>query len=155
MKPSVYIETTVISYLVSRPSRDLVTAANQQATREWWDTRRDRFELVVSDAVIEEISAGDPRAARQRLELAAGVRVITPGYAEQALALQLASALRLPSRAAVDALHVAIAAANGIQYLLTWNCAHIANAALRRRIESTCRQGGHAAPLICTPPELM
>lgn len=150
-----YLETSIISYLAAWPSRDLIIAANQQATHEWWVKRRSDFELVISDVVRDEIAAGDQDASRRRLNLIHGLRVIAPGDADKTLALRLVSALRLPSKAAIDALHVAVAAVNGLQYLLTWNCAHIANAAWRPRIESVCRETGFPAPLICIPPELM
>lgn len=155
MKPTVYIETSIISYLAARPSRDLMVAANQQATEEWWRTRREEFNLVVSTAVVDEIAQGDPAAAERRLHLVRGVSILRPSDADAALARRLVTGLRLPQRGAVDALHIAVAAMNDVRYLLTWNCTHIANAALRPGIESACREAGLTAPLICTPPQLM
>jgi hypothetical protein len=155
MPDSVYLETSVISYLTSRPSRDVVTAGNQRATVEWWNGRRHDFELVVSDAVVDEISGGDARQARKRLAWIQGIRVLRTGSDEEGLAKAIALACGLPPRAALDALHIAITAVQGVRYLLTWNCAHIANAALRPRIESACSRSGRRAPVICTPPELM
>jgi predicted nucleic acid-binding protein len=155
VKPTVYLETSIISYLAAHPSRDLLIAANQQATHEWWQMRRERFELVISDVVIQEISAGDPGAASRRREFVLGLRTLTAGQSDAALAARLVASLRLPHRAALDALHVATAAVNGLDYLLTWNCAHIANAAFRHGIESTCGEYGYPAPVICTPTELV
>jgi len=155
MKPTVYIETTVVSYLTAWPSRDLIRAAQQQQTREWWDLRRSAFELFCSELVEQEASAGDPAAAADRLKVVGEMQVlsITPDAA--GLAAGLIAKVRLPPRAQPDALHVAIAATNGLAYLLTWNCRHLTNAVLRPQIESVCRQSGFEPPVICTPPELM
>jgi predicted nucleic acid-binding protein len=154
-KPTVYIETTIVSYLTAWPSRDLIRAAEQQQTREWWDTRRDRFELVCSELVQREAAAGDPIAAAERLKELAPLTVLATVAEAAELAGELIGRLQLPPRAQPDALHVAIAATNGIAYLLTWNCRHLANAALRPRIEWVCRDKGYEPPVICTPPELM
>jgi predicted nucleic acid-binding protein len=154
-KPTVYIETTVVSYLTAWTSRDLVRAAQQQQTREWWDVRRDAFELVCSELVEREAAAGDPVAAAERLKVLANLRVIAAPPDSAALAVDLIKRLQLPPRAQPDALHVAIAATNGIDYLLTWNCRHLSNAVLRPRIEWVCRDNGLEPPVICTPPELM
>ena len=155
IKRRVYVETTVISYLAAWPSRDVVRIAQQQQTREWWDVRREDFELVCSELVIQEASAGDASAAAERLQVLAGMRVLQIGHETAALAGRIGRGVCLPARAQADALHVAIAAINGIEYLLTWNCRHLSNAVLRPRIESICRDAGFEPPLICTPPELM
>ena len=155
MKPKVYLETTIPSYLTARPSRDLVTAAHQQITREWWDTRRHDFDLFVSQMVIDEASAGDPEATTRRLDVLASLPLLDPQAEGTALAQMLIDHIPLPARAAADALHIAIAVVNGMDYLLTWNCTHIANAALRGRIEAACRSRGFRVPIICTPEELL
>ena len=155
MKPKVYLETTIPSYLTARPSRDLVTAAHQQITREWWDTRRHDFDLFVSQMVIDEASAGDPEATTRRLDVLASLPLLDPQAEGTALAQTLIDHIPLPARAAADALHIAIAVVNGMDYLLTWNCTHIANAALRGRIEAACRSRGFRVPIICTPEELL
>jgi len=154
-KPTVYIETTVVSYLTAWTSRDLVRAAQQQQTREWWDVRREAFELVCSELVEREAAAGDPVAAADRLKALTDLRVLVATPEAAALAVDLIKRLQLPPRAQPDALHVAIAATNGIDYLLTWNCRHLSNAVLRPRIEWVCRDNGLEPPVICTPPELM
>jgi len=154
-KPTVYIETTVVSYLTAWTSRDLVRAAQQQQTREWWDVRREDFELVCSELVEREAAAGDPVAAADRLKALTDLRVLVATPEAAALAVDLIKRLQLPPRAQPDALHVAIAATNGIDYLLTWNCRHLSNAVLRPRIEWVCRDNGLEPPVICTPPELM
>ena len=121
-RAKVYIETTIVSYLTARPGSDLIIAAHQQITRDWWQNRRACFDLFISQAVIEEASAGDPQAAADRLQVLAQIRVL--GLNESAL--QLARALvakgPLPEKAAVDALHIALATVHGMDYLLNWNC---------------------------------
>ena len=155
MNPKIDLETTIPSYLTSRPSRDLVMAAHQQITREWWDTQRDAFDLFVSQMVLDEVSSGDPEAAARRLGLLKPLPLLNPHDEEAELAQALLKQAALPARAAADALHIAIAVVNGMDYLLTWNCTHIANAALRNRIETVCRSKGFEVPIICTPEELL
>jgi hypothetical protein len=155
MKPKVYLETTIPSYLTARPSRDLVTAAHQQITREWWDTRRHAFDLFVSQMVLDEASAGDPDAAARRLAVLAPLPLLNPRAEGADLAQALIEQVSLPIGAAADALHIAIAVVNGMDYLLTWNCTHIANAALRSQIATVCRRAGFEVPIICTPDELL
>lgn len=153
MKPRVYVETTIPSYLTAWPSRDLVRAAHQQVTREWW-ARRETFQLHVSRLVVEECRGGDAQAAADRMAVLAGIPLLEQTDEATALAAALVRDVPLPERATADALHIAIAAANGMDYLLTWNCKHIANVTLRSRIEAACRAAGYEPPLICTPDEL-
>jgi hypothetical protein len=154
MKPKVYLETTIVSYLTAWPSRDIVVAAHQQITREWWD-RRDRFDLFVSRAVLEEAARGDAEAAGCRFEALEGIAVLASGERAAVLAARFIELGVLPVKAALDAVHVATAVMNGMDYLLTWNCTHIANAVVRRGIEEACTDMGLAPPVICTPEELM
>jgi hypothetical protein len=154
MKPTVYIETTVSSYLTGWPSRDLVRAGEQQVTRDWWE-RRSACELRVSSLVLLECRAGDAEAAALRLAALDGVPVLAQTPEAEALAETLLREVPLPARAAADALHIAVAAVNGVSYLLTWNCTHIANATLRPQIEQLCRRSGYEPPVICTPKELL
>lgn len=155
MMPRVYIETTVVSYLTSRPSRDVVVAGHQQITRDWWEMACDRFEVVASQLVLQEAGAGDPAVARRRLEVLAQVELVAMPEEALELAQSLVDDGILPLTAASDALHLAIAATNGIEYLVTWNCRHLANAALRRDIERQCRSRGYEPVIICTPEELL
>jgi hypothetical protein len=155
VKPAVYLETTIISYLAARPSRNLVVAAQQRITSQWWSIRRTAFELVISDAVFIEASRGDRAAATRRLLLLDGLRRVPLDDRVRSLARRLLSEEALPGKAAQDALHVAAAAAGGARFLLTWNCTHIANATMRPRIELICRAAGHEPPIICTPTELI
>ena len=155
MRPRVYLETTIPSYLAARPSRDLVRAAHQQITAEWWDQRRSKYELFISQVVVRECEAGDPVAAAERMDLICKLALIEETDEAVALARTLIDRVPLPEKAAVDALHIAVAVVNGMDFLLTWNCTHIANATLRGRIESVCLGEGYAVPVICTPEELM
>jgi hypothetical protein len=153
--PSVYLETTIPSYLTAWRNPDLVMAARQQITREWWDTRRNGFDLFISQLVIDEVSGGDASAAARRLEVLEGIMLLEFGDDASALSKSLIRELSLPARAESDAVHIALAVVNGMDYLLTWNCTHIANAMLRPRIEEACRSFGYRMPVICTPEELL
>ena len=155
MLPRVYVETTFVSYLTARPSRDAVIAGHQQSTREWWGTRRASYQLCVSQLVFQEASAGDPQAAEERLATMQGMTLVVTLPAALALAKDLVQAGALPEKAGDDALHIAVAATQEIPYLLTWNCRHMANATMRPVIESVCARNGFKAPIICTPEELL
>jgi predicted nucleic acid-binding protein len=154
MKSRVYLETTIPSYLTARPSRDIVRAAEQEVTRTWWNSRN-IFELYVSELVVDEVAAGDPHAASQRLEALAGIQLLGMTREAEMLGADLIRQAALPQRAAIDALHIALAAVHGMNYLLTWNCKHIANATMRGKIEEVCRATGVEPPIICTPMELL
>lgn len=155
MKPTVYIETTIVSYLTAWPSRDVVRLSHEMITREWWANRRSKFNLYASDFVIEEASRGDPGAAADRLQALQDIPLLRIHPACTELAQNLATSLALPSRARIDAAHVAMAAVYGISFLLTWNCTHLANGSLAARIERTCELAGFKAPRILTPELLM
>lgn len=152
---SVYLETSVIGYLASRPGADIIFAANQLMTLEWWNDHRSRFELFASQAVVDECSAGDPMAAQERLVFLDGIPVLAINAATRNLAHELIGRVGLPVKAAVDAVHIATAALNKIDYLLTWNCKHIANPAFRRNIEGVLDDAGLPSPVICTPQEIL
>lgn len=155
MKQTVYVETSVISYLAGRPARDLVVAAHQELTHEWWDERSSGFQLVISELVEQEAGAGDPAASRVRLATIEGIAILALSDEALSIAEHLVDSGPIPPEAAADALHIAIAAANGVDYLLTWNCKHLANASLRVRIAALLEHAGYASPVICTPEELM
>ena len=155
MKPRVYLETSVISYLTARPSRDLIVAAHQQLTREWWEKRRSNFDLFVSRAVIQEAASGDRQAAALRLKEIANLPKLALTEGAEALAVALLQRRALPPRSGTDALHIALATVHGMDFLMTWNCRHIANAEAQQAIASTCLLHGYAPPAICTPEELM
>ncbi len=155
MKPSVYIETSVVGYLASSLSRDLLTAAHQQLTQEWWEKHSSEFDLYVSELVITEVGAGDRTEAQKRLDHLEGLPQLAMTDASRELARELVDRHAIPREAVEDALHIAIAAVHGVDYLMTWNYDHIANALRRSAIEQVCRDSGCEPPLICTPEELM
>lgn len=130
-------------------------AGHQQTTHEWWDARRESYELCVSQLVLQEAAAGDPEAARERLDVLQAMTFLETTVEALALAKELIDAGALPAKAGDDALHIAIAATQGVPYLLTWNCRHMANATMRPLIESVCANNGLKAPIICTPEELL
>lgn len=152
---SVYLETTIFSYYVARPSRDVVVAAHQQTTQEWWDTRRGLFACHVSQVVVDEASAGDPDESRKRLDAMRDFPLLDVNESAEALAQAIIASGVLPPKAVRDAAHIATAAVHRMDYLLTWNCRHLANARIVRKIEEVCEQHSERMPLICTPEELM
>ena len=155
MKARVYLETTVPSYYTAWPSRDLVVAAHQQITHEWWRTRLQDFEVCISQFVLDEAAEGDPEAARLRLDTLRPFQLLEVTDDALALAKDLVASGAVPVKAAQDAAHIAMAAAHGIHFLLTWNCRHMANAEIIEQIEACCRRHDFACPVICTPEELL
>ena len=155
MKPRVYIETTVISYLAARQTRDLIVAARQEITWEWWQENRSGFELYVSQHVLREAGAGDTDAARRRLEIVDGFPRLELKPEVLALAHRLVESGPIPANAAEDALHISLATVHGMDYLLTWNCRHIANATIRNSVTEIANNEGYQCPVICTPGELL
>jgi predicted nucleic acid-binding protein len=155
MKPSVYVETSVISYLALRPSRDPIVAANQQITQEWWQVRAAEYNLYGSQLVIQEAKVDDEDAAERQMALLVDVPSLCLNRSALDLAQALLERVPMPDRAVEDALHVALAAVHGMDYLLTWDRGHIAEAAMRSRIERVCRSEGYEPPVICTPQELL
>lgn len=145
MKTSIYVETSIVSYLTAWPKRDLVLAAHQEVTREWW-AKRAAFDLYVSQLVLDEAGAGDASAATDRLEALRDLPLLELTAEATALGRNLLREAALPSKAAADALHIALAAVHGMDCLLTWNCAHIANATMRPKIEAICRSNGFEPP---------
>ena len=143
MKAKLYLETTIPSYLAGRPSRDLLVAAHQQITRDWWESRRSEFDLYVSELVVQEVRAGDALLAGQRLELLRDVPILPVNREILKLAEGLITGGPIPRKAAGDAAHIAIATVYGCEYLLTWNCRHIANAELHRAIRRVVEQYGY------------
>ena len=155
MKPRLYVETTIPSYLTSRPSRDLIVAGHQQITREWWEKRRDAFQLYISQLVVDEASAGDPAAARERLKVIQDLPLLDITPEVEVLASGILASGIIPRKAATDAAHIAVAAVHGLDFLITWNCVHIANASIARAVAKICGQYGWECPGICTPEELL
>ena len=155
MKPKVYIETSIPSYLTARPNNDIRAMANQNTTIEWWENRKSEFELFVSEFVIAESSQGHPGASARRIAAIEGIPELEVTEEVKKLARALILEGPIPKQAEIDAFHIAIATVNGMEYLLTWNCTHIANAVMRPKVEEVCRRYGYEPPTICTPQELM
>jgi len=154
-KPTLYLETTIVSYLAARPSRDILVLSRQQLTRLWWDEQRSRFRVFVSPAVVEEAEAGDRDAAAERLRLLEEVALLPPTPQVEAMADVVRKALHIPQRAYGDSFHLAFAIHYEMDYLLTWNCAHLANAMNLRLLADLSRREGLWLPIICTPEEMV
>lgn len=154
MPATVYIETTVASYLTAWPSRDLIRAAHQQITREWWDTQRQRFALYTSEVVRIEAAAGDATAAAERLAVLDPLPLLDVTPAATALAGALIAEQAFPANETRDALHVAVVTVHGMDHLLTWNFRHMANAQIQDRIVEVCQRHGYRSPVICSPEAL-
>jgi predicted nucleic acid-binding protein len=152
---SVYIETTIVSYLTAWPTNDIIRQSHQLITRQWWNNARLRFSVYTSRIVQVEASAGDPVAARERLDALKDLPLLQISKEAEELASVIAGYTGLPSSKAADALHVAIAAVNGIDYLLTWNCTHLANGVLIPKIARACDSMSYVAPQIVTPEFLL
>jgi hypothetical protein len=155
MPQKVYVETTIFSYLASRPSGDLVTAAHQRVTAEWWSTAPARFDLVASVVVLQEVTAGDPALAERRVGLLGSIALLGLSPDARDLARQLVTSGAVPPRATADAAHVALATVGAVDYLVTWNLRHLAGAVVRRRLENALRRLGFIPPILCTPEELL
>ena len=154
-KKSVYIETSIVSYLTAGPTNDLLVAAWQKATIDWWDTQRNRFDLYTSDVTVEEAGRGDTEAAARRLQALCGIPLLQITEDAVALSKALLQGRALPAKALGDSLHVAVSAVHGIDYLLTWNFRHLDNAETKPVIRSECAVHGYTSPEVCTPQELM
>lgn len=154
MKPKVYLETSFLSFLTARPSRDVVMSAMIKQSKDWWEEERENFELFVSDLVGLESRAGDAHAAQRRQDVFRTISALVADPQAQSLADFFVCNMALPTNASTDTLHIAIARVNQLDYLLTWNCRHIANAVMRPKLEALCLAKGHHCPVICTPPEL-
>ena len=129
---TVYVETTIPSYLTARPSSNLIIAGEQAITREWWENRKAMYRLFISEAVVEEPSRRDAEAAQKRLEAINDLEELSIDEPVLTLTREILSACLIPEKASADALHIAVAARNGIDYLITWNCEHIASAEITR-----------------------
>lgn len=151
----VYLETTVVSYLAAKPSRDVVIAGHQQSTREWWENRKQDFRIVASQLVIQESVRGDTEAIQYRLDILKELELLEISQDATTLARAMIERGVVPETSLEDALHVALAVVNDCKYLVTWNYRHLAGAGVRARIESFCRDEGYEPVVICTPEELL
>src|SRR5215475_6440614 len=155
VKPTVYIETSVISYRAARPSRDLIVAAHQQMTHEWWERVLPQCDAFVSAVVLEEIAQGDPDAAQRRVQSVSAFPILEVVPEVHTVAAAYFAAIPLPDKAQADAYHLALAAWHGLDYLVSWNCTHIVSGRVRMIVEEVNAQLGIRTPIICTPEELM
>ena len=151
----IYIESTIPSYVVARPARDLIQAARQQLTRDWWDLQREKHELFTSQVVLDEVAFGETTMAKLRLDLLDGVPLLQVNDEVKGLARTVLDSGLLPATAERDAAHIALASAYEMDILLSWNCRHIANAAIQARLRKLAEAAGFTLPVICTPEELM
>ena len=154
MASLVYVETSVVSYYTARLSRDIVTAARQTITQEWWDEARERYEIYISTLVVEEAKIGDSEAARKRLTAISGLPILEINDAAEELAKRLVDEELIPETSAEDALHIALATVHGMDFLLTWNFRHINNAEMKAKIRAAIEAVGYECPIICSPEEL-
>ena len=155
MKPTVYLETSVVSYYTSRPSRDIVVVAHQQLTREWWEKAAEQFEVVISEAVVDEVALGDPEASARRLESVEEFKILPLTPEVQNLTQILLKELDIPENAFPDAAHLAFASHYKIDFLVSWNCRHIASGRIIKRLNELHPETGIHVPVICTPNELL
>jgi hypothetical protein len=154
MPASIYIESSIVSYLTARPSRDVVVAARQTITLDWWQKHRHRYEIYISALVEQEISGGDAEASEQRVLAVAGIASVAITEEAQSLAADLVAAKAIPANSVEDALHIAIAATQGTDFLLTWNFKHINNAETKLQIAKVVEASGYVCPILCSPEEL-
>lgn len=155
MKPTLYLETSVISYLTAKPSRDLIAYSRQEITRDWWEKKRLEYEITISEVVLEEAAQGDKRAAKRRYQLIKDIRVLILNPLIRDLASLLLTRLEIPESALPDLYHLSIASHYGIDYLVTWNCKHLANARIIKDLNEFGREMKFHVPVICTPIELL
>ncbi len=155
MTSTVYLETTIPSYLSARKSKDIIIAGKQETTRIWWNERRNDFLLYVSPFVLDEASLGDHEAAKKRTDIIQNIPVLAVDEEVASLAEIIMKDTIIPEKASTDASHIAVATRHGIDFLLTWNCTHIANAEIIRTVDKVLENHGYEIPVICTPDELM
>ena len=155
MKPRLYIETTIPSYLVARRSRDARLAADQETTLRWWDEKRGGYELFTSELVLDESASAERTMADARHKILAGIPQLDQTLTVDRLAERILARDIIPHSSAPDTTHIALAAVHAMNFLLTWNCKHIANPFHRRRVETVCSEAGFECPQICTPAALM
>jgi hypothetical protein len=155
MSEIVYVETTIVSYLVARPSRDLILAAHQQLTRDWWQEERFRYQCITSTEVLREAAAGDDEMSRLRLQALRELEIVRVTPEAEAMAGAILQVGVLPPAVRADALHLALAALSGADYLITWNCRHLANADILRRLRREAARYNWRLPFVCTPLEML
>ncbi len=154
MKQNIYIETSVISYLVANTSKNLVIAAHQASTADMWK-QIDKFDVYISDIVIQEASKGDKKQSCERLNIVEKIPVLKIDDEAKELARALLEGKAIPEKCPEDALHISVAAVNGIDAIVTWNFKHINNPFTRKMIRNIIESKGIGCPEICSPEELI
>ncbi len=154
-KPRVYLETSFISYLTGPLSQNIIVVANQYVTKEWWENRRHAFDLFISQSVIAEIRQGNPTESAKRLAMVKDTTVLVSTQEVIELAFAFLTDQGVPSKANEDAHHIAVATVHQMNYLLTWNCKHIANPQSQRQLRQISLKRGYELPILCTPYELL
>jgi predicted nucleic acid-binding protein len=155
VKESIYIETTVVNYYTSKPSRDIIVLAHQEITRQWWALAIKRYNVFISQVVIEEASLGDPEIAKKRLEELKKFPNLELNEKVEQIAKIYMEKLEIPEKSFRDAAHIAVASVHNIDYLVTWNCTHLANGEIIKKLMKLNETLGVHTPIICTPEELM
>ena len=150
-----YLETSVVSYFTARPSRDIIVLAHQEITRQWWEKAIQKFEIYISEAVMEEISTGDLEAVKRRLEKVDTFMRLELNVSVEKMAQVYVDRLKIPKKSALDAVHLAAASIHNMDYLVTWNCSHIANGIVIKKLLEVNTSYGVKTPVICTPEELL
>ena len=153
-KFSVYLETTIPSFLTARPSNNLIVAGKQEVTRQWWEKRKEKYALYISQYVLDEAAKGNPDAAKRRMIALEGIDLLEVDDEVIRLARVIINSGIIPQKASTDAGHIAVATRHGIDFLITWNCTHIANAEILCKINYIVSEAGYYLPTICTPDEL-
>ena len=153
-KPTIYLETTILSFLTARPSSNLVVAGKQEVTRQWWERRKEKYQLFLSQYVLDEASSGNMDAAKKRMEVLEGIDLLSVDEEVIRLAKVILSTGIIPMKSSTDAGHIAVATRHGIDFIITWNCTRIANAEILSRINYIVSKEGYFLPIICTPDEL-
>lgn len=155
MTETIYIETSILGHLTARPSQNVILIANMEITRQWWEDHKHKFDLYISQIVLDEVAQGDQEIANKRLELVKDFPLLNIDQSAKNLALTFLNQSNLPPKASDDALHIAIATIYELDYLLTWNCKHIANAQIQRKLAQISLDFGYKLPILCTPYELI
>ncbi len=155
MRKRIYIETTIPSYLTARPNRDIIQMARQQLARDWWDSERHNYDFCVSQIVLDEVAAGDEDAVQRRMAVIADLPLLDLTLDVDELAEKIMKSGLLPEGASRDAVHIAVACVHNVDFLLTWNCRHIANATILKDLQHIIVDAGYEMPVICTPEELI
>jgi PIN domain len=154
-KPTLYLETSVVSYFTAGMTRDVIALARQEITRDWWHRHLDEYEVFISASVLEEVARGDAIAAGKRLEALETFAVLHMSDTVKSVAAQYLKHGIIPEAATYDVFHLAFAAVHKLDILVTWNFKHLANLFVRSQLDKFNRRNGLYTPVICTPEELL